>query len=627
MRTIWLQWASRLGKTFFGQSCLLYTAAVAASSLMLAGASQDSAIDVNERTYAMAEQCLPLKAQLLPPGERNQKEIVFTRCRLHVAWARSAVTLADKNIKVGLAFEFDKWEHKGIRSKRAKEADPGKLFDERFKNEPDHKKIKDSTPTIKDRSRIEAGRLASTDCHLEVPCPHCHHYQKLVMGDGETHGLRYDKPADRKRDDELAQRTAVYICESCHEPITSDLRTWMMQRGVWCPAGCTVDNTEALRVAELHLAAHSGVIGGDGASLTDGYEWSGWANASWIRGTPLRDGGDAGYQLSSLYALTLSWGDIAKEWVRCQDKPTDLQNFINSWLGETWSPTKSATTPELLGRRLGTSSPVGVVPAGARFLTATADKQAAHGGFIVFCVLAHGEGERAWVVDYGIVDTLADFWTHVFRRSYPAADGGPEFQPISGAVDSGHDTKAVYDFCAEHPGLVPCKGGGDLGGEPYRYSFLGDEERKKSRTGVNDQGLLMVNTDFWETELQHRLDERKVGEPGSLGLCVGLARDHEALEELLNSQLGDVVDIRGNAKLLWVKREEHKPNDLRDAVRYGLCLGRLELDDGGLPERERPQPKKGERSAEPKAKEQPFVRPVRGGWIRRQETSRQEAGR
>jgi hypothetical protein len=30
--------------------------------------------------------------------------------------------------------------------------------------------------------------------------------------------------------------------------------------------------------------------------------------------------------------------------------------------------------------------------------------------------------------------------------------------------------------------------------------------------------------------------------------------------------------------LLWVKKDEHVPNDFRDVIRYGLCLAQAWLD-------------------------------------------------
>lgn len=211
------------------------------------------------------------------------------------------------------------------------------------------------------------------------------------------------------------------------------------------------------------------------------------------------------------------------------------------------------------------------------FLTVTVDRQAAEGGFIVYTVLAHGDEERCWLVQWGIAPKLGDIWESVVRASYPTADGGQYMVPVAMMVDSGWNTKDTYSFCDTHPGVMPCKGSSnDLGGNPYKIVLLQD-----GATGNVRRELMHVGTDFWETDLQSRLDDKLAGEPGSLTLALEAGRDRELLDQICNGQLKDAVDSRGNAKLLWMKREESQPNDFRDCIRYGLCLARAWLDERG----------------------------------------------
>ena len=181
--------------------------------------------------------------------------------------------------------------------------------------------------------------------------------------------------------------------------------------------------------------------------------------------------------------------------------------------------------------------------------------------------------------------------------------------PLLSAADSGYDTKTTYDFCNTHKSVIPCKGEGDIGGKPYR---LGEIQR-----GENEGQLLFgVNTDYWETDLQARLDERLPGEQGALTLCVEAAHDMEFLTEICNATLADKIDHRGNAKLLWIRKDENSPNDLRDCIRYGLALGQLIVESGDIPLESTPS------KAVQEKREQSFVRPpssegTSGGWIRR----------
>jgi hypothetical protein len=152
--------------------------------------------------------------------------------------------------------------------------------------------------------------------------------------------------------------------------------------------------------------------------------------------------------------------------------------------------------------------------------------------------------------------------------------------PHSAGADSGWDTKATYDFCNSHDGMLAIKGSStDMGGAPYRLT----EVEKGDYAG---QTLFAVNTDFWETDLQARLDERTPGEEGSLSLCATAERDIEFLSQLCNSTIADRIDARGNAKLLWVKKDENIANDFRDAIRYGLALAAAYVaENGGFPVR------------------------------------------
>jgi hypothetical protein len=119
----------------------------------------------------------------------------------------------------------------------------------------------------------------------------------------------------------------------------------------------------------------------------------------------------------------------------------------------------------------------------------------------------------------------------------------------------------------------------DIGGLPYRLA----EVESGDYAG---QQLLTVNTDFWETDLQARLDERLPEDNESLSLCLGAEQDIEFLSQLCNGTIGDKIDSRGNAKLHWQKKDENIANDFRDAVRYGLALAHAYIDqNGGFPPR------------------------------------------
>lgn len=546
VRIIVLQWGTRLGKTTTCLSLMSKQAGTNPRNMMFAGSTKDaSGRVVASRLYPMLESTAGVREQLLPESRRSKLDVRLRACRIFVGWSGSETSLADVGAFFGVANEIDKWDQEA-----SSEADSLALFLNRFKGFTNHKIILESTPTIKGKSRIEHWLNRANRHRRYVPCPHCGEYQILRKGDeGRPGGIKWDRDSTGQSDPDIAFRTAYYECEKCQGRIENHHRIPMLRRGVWCPDGCTVDK--------------------DGT----------------VQGMATKAGSDiVGFgPLPSWYALTETWGSFARAWIRAQRRPRDLQDVVNSYMAETWEPRKSKSTPELLGDRIGGTTRKGIVPTGGRFLTVTVDRQAADGGFCVWIVLAHGEDDRAWEVDHGLSESLEQVWATVIRATYQHEDGGQPLTPVAAGIDSGWNTKDTYDFCAKHPGVLPLKGAStDLGANGFKIVTLQDGNHSAS-----GQLLMHVGTDFWETDLQTRLDDRLRGEPGSLTLALESATDLEFLAQLCNGTLKDSVDNRGNAKLLWMKKDDNLPNDFRDATRYGLCLGRAWIDqnEGQIPQR------------------------------------------
>lgn len=573
VRQIVLQWASRLGKT---TTCLSLMAKVAGTNprnMMFAGPTKDAAGRViGSRLYPILSSAEGVRQQLPPEARRSKLHVKLESCQIFVGWSGSETSLADVGAFFGHSSEIDKWDDSA-----SKEGDSLKLFVNRFKGFPDHKIIFESTPTIKGRSRIEKKMAESNQHRRYVPCPHCGEYQVLVKGTTDSPGgFRWEHDSRGNSDPDVALATAYYECQHCQGKIENHHRTVMLRAGVWVPNGCQIDNTGK------------------------------------ITGTAHKAGSDiVGFgPLASWYALTETWGNFARLWIQAQKRPRDLQDVVNSYMGETWEAKRSKSTPERVGERLAGELERGLVPAGVQFLTCTIDRQAADGGFVKWIILGHGAESRCWLIDYGIGESLDGIWEPIVRRQYRRADNRTSMTPILSAADSGWDTRNTYDFCNSHPAIFACKGEGEMGGKPYR---LGEIER-----GENEgQMLFGVNTDFWETDLQARLDERLPGEPNSLTLCVDACRDMAFLEEICNARLTDKFDKRGNAKLLWMKNNENYPNDWRDAIRYGLALAQLIVESGDVLPSSQPQ-----KTVQQKEEQRSFVRPPAsdgdsGGWIRR----------
>ncbi len=556
VREIALQFSSRLGKTFFGQSCTIYNGTRRRIPQMFASPKEELSSQVVQRTYKMIRQVPEVNRCLAKPLRLQQQHLIeFWGCCVFVGWARSAATLADKDAIGGHAGEFDDWDHLTT----SKDGDPGDQFSERFKNHwNDRKVVYESIPKIRSKSRIERKRLLGTNCNLQVPCPRCQQYQVLQFGSPDSKfGVKWQIV------DGLVQ--AWYECIHCNGRIESHERSAMMRRGVWCPEGCKVKS--------------------DVATLIDcrapDYEFRGWKYATWIDGKPARDGEIASYQLSSLYALSLSWRDIAKAFLDCKNQPQRLRNFKNQWLAETWEIRRSRTEPEALAARLKTDYAKSELPIWTDTVAMAIDRQKAEGGFVKFLIVASGPDNRWQEIDYGSEDSLELVWEKYANRPYYRVDGsGPLFvKDGPTAIDSGWQPTVTYDFCRDedHPNCVPCKGGStDNADVAYKWSPL-----DKSKHETDDLELLLVSTTFTETLLQHLFDSGIPGEPGSIGLSSDAAADMDFINEITNAMLTDRQDKVGEPVLLYVKKDEAFPNDYRDCFRYVLTVVEAWRDAGG----------------------------------------------
>jgi phage terminase large subunit GpA-like protein len=362
-------------KTNFGLGMLMRSMDTRPEETMFATPDETNCKSVFGRFWLMLEYCPRLRSQVPIRQRQSKTRIALRRAVCHGAWPRGKSRLADKSIRIGHGNEIDKW----VQEKTSSEGDPLERFRKRGAEHPDRKFVFESTPSVRNKSNVEFGRLQSTNHRYHVPCPHCCKFQTIEFGNGQTPGgIFFDKLPTGATDRDLARRTAHYVCRHCEGRIDDLHRAWMMPRGVWVPAGCEVDHERAM----------------DARSLPPD-------DMSWLIGTPTNWGSEWGSQLSVFYALFHGWGQIVSDFLGKCKSPAKLRQWINEDAGETWEARKSKSTPERIGERLRTPVPRGVVPVWGRFLTVTIDQQAAEGGYRLYVVLAHGDDFRSHVVDYG----------------------------------------------------------------------------------------------------------------------------------------------------------------------------------------------------------------------------------
>lgn len=549
-REIYLMWGTRLGKTTISHQILASTAVLKPMPGLFGTSTQTLAKrTVRRKIYPILDAIAATRGQLPPPRLRALEEIRLGSSPWGVAWSGSDTQLADLEAYYGIANEIDKWSMNERQEGEAGEGDSLDQYDERFKENPDHKKLYECSPSTATHSRINKKMLASNNCRFWVPCPRCRERQKLILGSDNPHagGILFDRLPDGTIDPSLARSTARYVCCHCQYEIHNDQRPRMMRAGKWAPEGCKVD------------------INGR------------------IVGTPKRDSTYVGFQLSSLYSLQMNWGDIAARFAKTIGNPTSLRMFVNGWIGEVWEVRKNKSEPEQVAERLSVDTPRGVMPIWSTWLFGGVDRQDDH---FVWLALAVGPDEQEHVVDYGTAETWEEVERQLINRKFRHEDGGEDLSPALTLRDSGYNTKEAYAECKRSKGKVwPCKGSNnDCGGKAFEavqigIAHKGKKERTQKRLAMIGRGLfrIRVSAYYYEPITQDQLDLREPGEPGGLSLHAGCRNDIDFVKQLCNGYESNEPSKINPDRCLWLKLKDSEPNDYRDTKKYARAAVDVKL--------------------------------------------------
>jgi phage terminase large subunit GpA-like protein len=343
-----------------------------------------------------------------------------------------------------------------------------------------------STPTVKGVSRVEMEFGQSDQRYFFVPCPHCGAHQRLVWS-----SVTWLKDEAGKGLPETAQ----YACEHC--------------AGLW---------TET----ERHLAVKRG---------------------EWRATEPTKN--RAGFHLSELYSPWSTLESMVAAFLEAKGRPELLKTWVNTSLGETWEEEgETVDGVGLYGRR---EKYPAAVPERALLLTAGIDVQRDR---IEMEVVAWGEGEESWNVDYRVLpgdtarpevwrdldDCLGVTYTH---------ETGTEFHITSALIDSGDQTTTVYQFVKPRQGRRIFAGKGIAGpGRP-----VVKVSRKLSGKKSRDVDLYQVGVDDAKGIIYARLAIEEAGP----GYChFPMERDAEFFAQLTAEKLMTKF-YKGYPRKEWVK--------------------------------------------------------------------------
>jgi len=502
-----LQAASQVGKSEVANNFCGYAIESCPAPIMLVQPTIETAEAYGRlRIQPMIDACPSLSRLVSDQRSRNGANTLQTKQfpggLLRIVGANAPSGLASLPIRFLLLDEVDRYP-----AEAGTEGDPIALARQRTATFARRKIFMCSSPGLKGHSKIEKRYLQGDQRRYWVPCPHCDTMQMLRWGSGDGAG-GVVWPADHP---ELAQ----YQCEACGTLIDEVAKLGMLDRGEW-RAGAT---------------AH--------------------------------EAGLRSYHLSALYSPWTTWAQMAVEFAGCAGDPVKLKVFTNTKLAETWDADygEQLDPDALLSRR---EPYVHDVPAGVQVLTAGVDVQADR---IECGIWGWGAGEECLAISHAILTgdpSTAAPWAELDRLLDSAwqSPTGP-MRVAAVAVDSGHLSQTVYDYCRLRANQNRWAVKGMAG--------AGDLWPAKPKATKKGQGrLYLVRHDAAKQAMYMRL-RRPVGGPGSIHLPAAPWVTPEWCRQLTTERRLAATNKRtGEVKTGWVKTEGLR-NEAWDCLIYAYA--------------------------------------------------------
>lgn len=527
-----LMWGAQTSKTTIGGNWLAYTIDLNPGPIMIVQPTKDMAKRYSRQRLApMLEESPRLRGKVREHKSRDAANTMLLKdfpggfCA--IAGANSAADLRSMPVRDLFLDEID-----GYPVDVDGEGDPCQLAEARQSTFSRRKRLKTSTPTTKDFSRIESAYLASDRCRYHVPCPHCEGLQQLEWGADKPHGVKWRKHPDGSPD----LKTVHYLCRHCGAEIAEHHKTAMLAAGRWLP------------------------------DAPDG--------------TP-RVPAVRGFHLSSLYSPLgwLSWAHLVSEWITAINATrggddTLLRVFINTRLAETYEVRGDRVAGHDLQRRAG-DFPLRQVQAGLYVCTMGVDTQ---GDRLEAYVWAWGRGMERQLVDRAVFygdpsqaeNEPGSPWAALteYRRTPILHVSGRPAPILTTFIDSGgHHTHAVYSYARahQHAHVYACKGSSISGrailGKPtdQDVDWLGNRIKR----GVK---LWPIGTDTAKAEIYGRLAQAT---PGAGYVHISRLQPADVFDQLTAERLVTRY-VKGRPRLEWVKPPGRR-NEALDCAVYALA--------------------------------------------------------
>lgn len=470
-------------------------------------------LDPMLRDVAIMESVFP--AYLKRDKDNTLQQKKFFGSILHLKGGKAAKNYRRISADVAYLDEYDAFD-----SNVEKEGDPWTLASKRIEGATFPKMVIGTTPKLKGFSNIEK-REKEADIFLRpyIPCPDCNRYIPLTWGGkDDDHGFKWtaDDP-----------ETVRHLCMHC---------------------GCLFTQAQYLAVADAGAGRYQS---DDGVTLNDDGAFADSA------GMPMRAPAHIAFHVWSAYSPNVSWVALVREFLSAvresgEGKKEKLQAFWNTTLGEYWAESfEKADDNELRARA--EAYPLERVPKGAVLLLAGVDTQPNRLEVVLW---GYGRGCEMWVVAdrvfFGNPDeeeVWHDLEEYLLETEFTHASG-QRLRIAGAAIDTrGHNTHAVYNFCAKHSRrkIFP------IAGRSGREKHIRDGASKvdidwKGRLRKNSLVLWWVGTNLAKDLIHGRLQIQRPG-PGYIHFSSELS------DEFYRQFTGEARTTRrsstGNEQSMW----------------------------------------------------------------------------
>ena len=535
--------STQVGKTTVELNCLSWAIDQRPGPALFVLPSEDLARRfAKTRLRPQIEGSPVLRGHLLPVASAVQRlEFNFDRMDAIFAWAGSPATVSSQPICYLFLDEIDKYP-----PATARESNPLSLARERTRTFWFRKIIAASTPTIPDGPIMQEWS-GSDQRQFFVPCPHCGAFQTLEMGPADSSACLVfaDDPDERSPSKIRSGRLSWYKCRECGGRIDDRDKPAMLAAGEW-------------------------------RSTTEDAD---------------QDGSHVGFKLNCFYSPWLTFSEISAKFLEARRSEDLMQNFVNSWLAETWEDRVWSASEGALSRVSQRDGlPRGVLPAGTVLLTIGVDWHGAALG-LYWVVWAWTSGRHAWLVDYGVSPSEELLLEATLHRAWRSQDKHPHSPRVGVDCSWGVEAHEVYEFCRPFfPAMRPVKGDDSLQRvSPLRESPIEARDRRgrKNEKGHTGYTCLHVCTGYYKDMLATYINSagREVAaeleaddvqeeegadmvEPGGrLHLCRGTDR---SFQKSLVSQ--HKVRDRRTKRLMWKVKYEGINDHYLDATVYAWAI-------------------------------------------------------